>query len=467
MVDNLAFFVSDDDAILHHKKRKRKKQKIGKNGLYSEEELFVGRWWKTRRLADVVISAGVSRDEEAKRHIANLRLRETQLQILLILETMVLETLVSSSQNHGSDSVQQEPGPMQPKSKTQDLNVLLELLLDRLCIWHTVSSNGAISTDSAKGDIKNDATSKGIESDALRDFCTEIIIPFYSSRLPEQCKSIKRKLGGSSLVSPPRRAPNSKKTQPVAATKQPQHQKTRPTLQRVLTDERLAAFRKVRPPSLLRSSTAPSCTDVKRESVEPLLPSSISNVRGGILKPKRVENREVDLDAVAKQHEAKLKKMNTLIEQKRELDAAISALRKPNRELIAKEIADVAEQRASSGSSRKSKNPVRNPLAQGVQVMATPKGSRKMEVTVGLPSLPRCLARPSVRQEENMSSPLQSDTIMIPSSTVRPGHVSQKLGSSRLGLSGFGTDDINSIFETPSKPQKRPEMHLVNRTPTS
>ncbi|KAL1966478.1 hypothetical protein VTN77DRAFT_4400 [Rasamsonia byssochlamydoides] len=448
IIRNVALVLSEDEADSRPRKRKsKKKKKLGKNGLYPEEEDFVRKWWKGRHLTESAGSTEMTREEEFKRHISDLRLRETQLQILLILETIALESSGSTtSEEAPQEHAHHEDGSKQSKTKKpQDLNVLLELLLDRLCIWHTVSAEDAVVPDTVKDSGENHLSGKKIESDMLRDFCTEVIIPFYASRLPEQCKSIKRKLGGPNLASPTRPTAHSKsssRAQPGTVVKRPQPQKSRRTLQRVLTDEKTAASQRGRHPSLARSSTAPSLQEIKRESAEPSLPSLSASVRGGIQIARRVDNREVDLNAVAKQHEAKLKKMNMLMEQKRELDAAINALRKPNRELIAKEIAEQTEKRISNTSSRKSKNPTRNPLGQGVQVMATPKGSRKKDVNVDLPPPPRDLAR---ARQLDTSPALGSDISVVPASTVRPS----------LTSANTRREEINSIHETPSRGASR------------
>jgi hypothetical protein len=57
---------------------------MGRNGLYPEEEVFVHRWWKDRILNESSAQES-SREAESKRQISDLRLRETQLQILFFL----------------------------------------------------------------------------------------------------------------------------------------------------------------------------------------------------------------------------------------------------------------------------------------------------------------------------------------------------------------------------------------------
>lgn len=415
IIRNVMLSVSDDENIPRTKKRKSKKT-IGKNGLYPEEEEYVHKWWKDRSLTEhATMSVERNREAEAKKHVADLRLRETQLQILLILEAMSLEPIASD--NQGNDDEKPKTAKKSKSKKAQDLNVLLELHLDRLCIWHAVSSDEAVVSESAKAQDGNHLAGKKVESDAVRDFCTEVIIPFYAPRLPDKCKLITRNFGISgatsvpsskqvshskhSTSSQPEPGSNVKRQQPQSQQqkqKQEEPHKSRRTLQRVLTDE-ITASQKRRHPSMTRASAEPSQQlqqlEIKRDSIEPLLPSLPHfNVRGGIQKPKRAGNREVDLNSAAKQHETKLRKMQFMIDQKKGLDAAISTLRRPNRELVAKDMAHDADKRLSSGgggSSRKPKNPVRNPLGHGVQVMATPKGSRRrnfVEAEVGVPLFP-------------------------------------------------------------------------------
>lgn len=466
--------LSDGDDVPGSKKRKSKKKKLGRNGLYPEEDGFIHKWWKDRSMVETSGQES-SRESEAKKHISDLRLRETQLQILLILEVMALESTLEPNKPENAKAAD-EGSDMTKKpriKKPQDLNVLLEIHLDRLCIWHAVSLEESTAADSAKASSFNDGhmSGKKVESDAVRDFCTEVIIPFYAARLPDKCKLITRKFGVSGGISPAaKKSQKRERVEPGSEVKRQQPApKSRRSLQRVLTDEKAAAASQARHPSLSRSNTAPSKPETKRDSMEPLLPTLLSgSVRGGIQQAKRVGNREVDLNAVARQHESKLRKVQMLVDQKKELDAAIHAIRKPNRELVAKDIAEDVVERTSrgGGSSRKPKNPVRNPMGEGVQVMATPRGNRKKDAVIGLPPLPRSL-KPSRSFAGEMEDPtLGESPVMIPSS-----------GSMRRAISFTGPDanpfssrrsanrndnkrkdpptELGSIHETPSRPPSK------------
>jgi hypothetical protein len=461
-VRDASLALSDDAA--QPKKRKSKKKKLGKNGLYPEEEGFIHKWWKDRTMNESSAQE-LSRDAESKKQISDLRLRETQLQILLVLEVMVLEMAIKSAEKHDSDEEKEVNGEKETPKKAKpkklaDLNVLLELHLDRMCIWHAVSMEETTAADTAKASSfsASHLSGKKVESDAVRDFCTEVIIPFYAARLPDKCKLITRKFGVSGGFSPVAKkiqsSSKSHRVEPGAEVKrQPPAQKPRRTLQRVLTDEKAAASQ-ARHPGLHRSNTAPTNTNGKRD--EPLLPTLLSgSVRGGIQKAKRTENREVDLNAVARQHETKLRKVQMLADQKKELDAAIKALRKPNRELVSKDIAEDASKRVSSGggSSRKSKNPVRNPFGEGVQVMATPRANRRRDPGSGLPPMPRSLV-PSRSFAGVENSPIGESPLMIPSSSRRA-----------ISFSGADSDPFNPRDEGRSPRSSQPEG-AIHETPT-
>lgn len=456
-IRDVVITLSEDESAPRKKPRRRKKT-LGKNGLHPEEEGFIRKWWKDRSLTENGVLIETSQETESRKHIGDLRLRETQLQILLILETIALESAVAEEAKKANNSEKADEAPKPKSKKSQDLNVLLELHLDRLCIWHAVSAEETTVPDSVKAGDSH-LSGKKVESDAVRDFCTEVIIPFYASRLPDKCKLITRKFGVSGTSSPRAKQPQKKAPGPQPGSNVKREQpRSRRSLQRVLTDEQTAS--KTRP-SLLRSNTTPANPESRRESLEPLLPMVNTNVRGGIQKAKRVGNREVDLDAVGREQETKLKKVQMLVDQKKELDAAIHALRKPNRGLVARDIADDAEHRISSGSSRKQKHPSRNPLGHGVQVMATPKGPRKKDMVVGMPPLPKGFVRTSAGQ--NDSSPF-GGTAVVPSSAVRRKSVPARSTSGIPG-SDANQGDIGGIQETPCRRPPQPFSSTTDQSP--
>lgn len=178
--------LSDDEninATFRKKARKKNSSKIGKDGLYPEEEVSVIRWWLGRRNLINGDGSSENRDERFRLRMAEQRARETQLQIILLLETLALEAS-NPGKSIGSDPiVMGEKHPSNKKQKTkkrQDLNVLLDLQIDRLCIWQSMSvGESGSSTHENKTDPRATliVSNEGKKFDVLRDFCVDVILP--------------------------------------------------------------------------------------------------------------------------------------------------------------------------------------------------------------------------------------------------------------------------------------------------
>lgn len=391
-----AFSEDENGAIsksFRKKKRKTKGLKPGKDGLYPEEEVSVVQWWLRRSSRmDGEDSIG-NREESVRIRLLEQRARETQLQIILLLETLALEA--SKREKGGEDIpavIERKHFPSKQKTKTkkaQDLNVLLDLLVDRLCIWQSMSmEEGSLSMNecSSGSQITWNMPNEGPKVDVLRNFCVDVILPFYSARLSDISTALCQKLGGPKTPSPARptvrKAATSSQviSNPGAAVHRQQMRRPRRTLERVLTEERSTSRN---PPSLSRSATDSVLPRLKREVSEASMSSMpISNV--SLSKSRRYSQREVDLGSISHAKEAKLKKKAN-VEQ--ELKGAIAALKRPNPRMAVKELVEAAERRAGVSNLRKPKNPLRNPSAQGVQVLATPRGNKKRDVYHGLSSL--------------------------------------------------------------------------------
>ncbi|RAL63820.1 hypothetical protein DID88_003463 [Monilinia fructigena] len=310
--------------------------------------------------------------------------------------------------------------------------MLIDVHIDRLCIWQSIASEAIKAPDTGSGPTA--ANTVKHTDNILKDFCIEVIIPFFSARLPDRCDAINCKLGGpitkstSNLRVSKSSSLSNTPTRPGAVTKRPVPAKQRKSLQRVLTDDRERRSMSIgsnRAISLMRSAIDSTIPGLKREASEA---PSLSNIpsaefkplhvnRGGVLNSKRFSQREVDMSTLAPDPNSKAKKQAAI---DAELKDAILALKKPNRELAGKMLAETAERRSASAvHPRKSKKPVRNPLFQGfqsVQIKATPKTNRQKDVfgesqsTVGG-------SRNSEEMELGVIPP--SSVSAVPQSTVR------------------------------------------------
>jgi DNA replication regulator SLD3 len=443
-------------------KQKSSKRKIGKDGLYSTEKEFILSWWRGRTLGDSDVPTAEAQTRDMKSSIADLRSRETEMQVLLVLEALALEAAEKSNVPDKASKllIKEEPSeleqdatltalPQYKKKRRQDLKSELDLLVDRLCIWHTVGlEDFSINfSENHKIDSGQDSHSK----DRLRDFCSDVIIPFYAARLPEQCKAICQKLGGPQ-ISPNRprktvqKSLSSSRVLPGTEVKAPRGAIPRQTLQRVLSEDQ--SSRHGSPPVLSRSSTAPLLLNLKREGTEPpQRPES----RGGLQKSRSFANREIDLVGDARTQEVKQKKLASLAKQKQEIDAAINALRKPNRGLAAKELAVEMERHRVPAASLTKRN------GMSIQINATPKKSKHNSVGQGF----------SFQSDSSARRPLPEppvNELSVPSSTMRPSTADRT--NNRLHISNVKRAMIAAVNDTPMRePSKRSDpLGLTKRS---
>jgi DNA replication regulator SLD3 len=184
---------SADDGIHGTEKvktrRSSKKMKPSRDGLYPMEDSLIRKYWAN--LDDEIESGvpGASREERTKTRIAQLRVRETQLQIIVILEVLALHPLVSTTENLGADlpaafpvGANADGKERAVKSKMPDnLATLIDVHIDRLCIWQDIAAE---ATNSAHGGPQSGSASGSGSSNLpkhtdniLRDFCVEVIGP--------------------------------------------------------------------------------------------------------------------------------------------------------------------------------------------------------------------------------------------------------------------------------------------------
>ncbi len=182
---------SDDECAsmitaISKKARKSKKTKVGKNGLHAGEEVDITRWWIGRDMSFATSDSPGAREDAVKTALLEQRARETQLQIILVLETLALEasatepaadpTSLKDLKKRDEDSQRK---PKKPR-KLQDLDTLLDLLADRLCIWQDMSIDQAKSSSADKRPSSEHGAKVPIEAarnDCLRQFCVDVVLP--------------------------------------------------------------------------------------------------------------------------------------------------------------------------------------------------------------------------------------------------------------------------------------------------
>ncbi|KAK0763116.1 hypothetical protein N5P37_004100 [Trichoderma harzianum] len=372
------------------RKRKPKKMKLGKSGLYPLEDENIMRWWAANKPEPNDEAATTS--SQVKSHVSILRTRETKLQMILIMEILALEPLKAAGESgeailptlpgaaDSGDLLENALHPQPKKRNKHNLPVLLDVHADRLTIWQSTASDEQLLLEDAPSlhTPLDGSLEKKASSEPLRDFCVDVIVPFFSARLPDLCDSINRKLGGPVIIAPAKsrtmKKPSGLRDQrPGAAAKRPQPPNVRKTLQRALSTEQQNRRSISRGPSnaiaLLRSATSTTLPTVKRESLDLSGPMSLlpdSQRRAHSLSRSSSMNNLFDARASKK------------AEVDAELKEAISALRKPNREVVSKAMAEADERRTSANLATKKpkRAPPRSIPASAIQVKATPANNR-------------------------------------------------------------------------------------------
>ncbi|KAG9186611.1 hypothetical protein G6011_09719 [Alternaria panax] len=369
-------------------KKSKKKVKLSREGVYPQEEALVKKWWQSE-LPSGDSMATETLDQRIRRRIGDLRVRETLAQLILMLEIVALEALSTHRpplvQQPTADGTQTQSEPKKRKKKLDDINLQLDLLLDKLCIWHATEEMGILDFDTkpSRHADGSDASGRNGSSDRLHSFCVEVIIPFYINRLPEQALMVNKKLGGPTHSLPTKR----KAARPPLASRKsgsserPEAKKSRRSLARVATDNTGRIIERITP-SLGRSATDSALLDgIKREGSEvplsaiPFRRSPSKSARQSMSQIRHLQGRQIDLAQPSAAASAKIKHKQRVEE---DLQEAILALKKPNRGLAAGGYVADIEQRGL-GLPNKSRKPtvtVRKTI-KDVQVSATPRVNKR------------------------------------------------------------------------------------------
>ncbi|KAM4054910.1 DNA replication regulator SLD3 domain-containing protein [Hirsutella rhossiliensis] len=437
------------------KRRQRsKKTKIGKNGLYPLEDESVRKWWAANKpeLGDGQTSHSAA---QIKSHMSLLRTRETQLQMIIILEILALEPLKAAGENSlpqlpGLEPLPQQdqtlvPSPPQKKRNKHNLPVLVDVHADRLTIWQSTASDEQLLLEDSQvtRSVVDGQAQQKASSEPLRDFCVDVILPFFSARLPGLCDAINRKLGGPVILTPLKskssKRPSSQRGQkPGAAAKRHEQQFGRSVS---------------RGPSnaiaLLRSATSTSVSSVKREGSEP---ASLKTLPKGEPRPSQKPPALSRGLSMSNLEDAKTDK-KAMVEA--ELKNAISALRKPNRDVVGRAMAEADQRRVLTSLSAKKKRMSRMPLAPSVQVKATPVNNRFRDV-LG--------SKPEFQENEPLDStydlfPPSSIGCLVPSTGPRASH--------RDAFTSSASPAVELVEGTPMRPSTQASFirRPANETP--
>lgn len=157
------------------RRKSTKKMKPGKNGLFPGEEDNIRKWWS---IHDEDIEFGIpgqTREDIVKARLSKLRSRETQLQMILILEVTALKPQIPDTDGDlilPDDSLTISVAKATKLKRPDQLSKLMNVHIDRLCIWQSIAS------DSVKVTSGTGPQTVAKSTDTItRDFCVDIVAP--------------------------------------------------------------------------------------------------------------------------------------------------------------------------------------------------------------------------------------------------------------------------------------------------
>ncbi|KAI8629176.1 DNA replication regulator SLD3-domain-containing protein [Xylariaceae sp. FL1651] len=449
------------------RRRRVKKMRLGKDGLYPNEDDHIRKWWTVHRPQSREESTTKSTEQhDTKLQISRLRSRETQLQMIIILEILALEPLLVREIPDDSklpglplDEFSELPKEVSTKKRNKhNLPFLLDIHADRLCIWQSIALDEVNLLDDTQVVSRSEAQKSSTSaSDPLKDFCVDIVVPFFSARLPEYCDSINRKLGGPAILLPSKsneKKPeqlSKAKAKPGTATKRPAPSKSARTLETVLSKETERNRRSMsRGPrgviALMRSASTPTIPLLKREASEPLTLTNIPKAESSTSQQKLTPSAR---PATAKRSWTEAKeKRDAFI--KAELQDAISTLRRPNRDVVGKAMAEAVERRATTSLSqlKKSRKPTQHHQYQNI-VKATPVGNRFHDV---LATGPDSQSAPLQKYNTIPEETVLPSSSMVPSSAPRKRDRAAAFGNELSAPPKLQAPITDQITATPAKP---------------
>ncbi|KXT17749.1 hypothetical protein AC579_3627 [Pseudocercospora musae] len=436
-------------------RRKRKwKTKRDKYGFFVDEKEYVEQWWRKDDEYASPPSSVESLESRLQRRLRKVRNRETFLQVILTLETMALEAsappasvlppdLESQNVESQAEDTQAIAGEKKSrKRKEVDLASVIQTLIDRLSIWYSLDTSSPLKTKNDSGTAAKDDA-----KDDLKDFATEVVIPFWSSRIFDQANVTSKQLGGPAAPGPLKRKSGSAPRRPGdPATRPAPEKKPRKPLERASTD----TLNRRRAPSLHRAATDQDALAplIKREQSEQPSLKSIPQAKANAQSRKHVSlldqamgsRRQVDFSAMSQASEAKLREKAKREQLVRE---AVSGIRKPNRSLATEETAKKADEsfarELAKKKSSKSQTQRSTTAKEAAPITATPRHIK---------------ATPAPRRRTQASSNKHSGTnpIVLSSSAklfAQPGDV---VGSTpAVPQTGHRSKHSSGIEDTPSR----------------
>ncbi len=204
--------------------------------------------------------------------------------------------------------------------------------------------------------------------------------------------------------------------------------------------------------ALMRSATSTSVPNVKREGSEPAAVRNIANREADASRKRTPLSRSNSVAGLADSRASK----KALVEA--QLKDAISALRKPNREVVGQAMAEAEEHRVTGSSATKSKStpPTRQTdieINTVAEIRKGPRNNQGPSIVKATPANNRYKDVFAVKREGQASTPLQTRDEVIPPSSIGTFVPSTGQRSGFRNPIDLNTSPaVDTVGNTPTKP---------------
>jgi DNA replication regulator SLD3 len=161
------------------KSKKLKVVKRRKDGTFPKEDTYIRAWWISGAKGSD-INPTESRVEITKRRMKDLKVREMELQVVIILEIIALESSTRSADQLNTIGGEQKMETKPKSTKANDPSQALDVLVDRLCISQALGDEfgvGSLLGDGSTGNQEKTTTvMKKPDTDELRGFFVNVVM---------------------------------------------------------------------------------------------------------------------------------------------------------------------------------------------------------------------------------------------------------------------------------------------------
>ncbi|ODQ68668.1 hypothetical protein NADFUDRAFT_76929 [Nadsonia fulvescens var. elongata DSM 6958] len=371
---------------------------------------------------------------------------------------------------------------VKPLSRLHQLSpdTLIDIFFDRLCIWQAINTStpSSSSNNKAKSSFTIASPNTGDQKDELLEFCLEVIMPYYGSKLPRKTRNMLKKANGKTVITPSTtfiKEKEKEKDKEVTITTVPNSPSGSISMGNIsgnalptfMHDNNVEAPNVFNTQDLTALQEASTLVATAKPIRTPTVAKKMPSLRGGLptLTHRGLQRRQVEISfkssskssntVTTSQNEGKLDASDAV---KEELLRAIRTISKPSRSIVAEETAAFHQTRLSRSTAANSSHKV-------VQVAQTPAKGKKRVFNIDAHSATSQISaqthiRTPSKQRSHMYTPSKSQSFpqIIMATPLPPS-----LSPAYFTTSDFQPrTELERIISSPLRHETTPRKRRIN-----